>query len=195
MTTPGGTEGASPPPPTATPASTHVAKKPRLEPAAVAATDTIKHELHPTGKTFGFLGLFELGYTLFLINESKDKPAVTMYVHMDVDGSLWCMQGNNLGLKCSNFVPKFLKECIAAGNPMITFCKNRDGLQNKVHLEIWDKMKDKAKEEGQALDDDMLAAEIHDLVDNVGMKYKHEHECAKTCAQKFDVKIQVYLGK
>lgn len=193
MTTPGATTGPSPPPPTATPASTHVAKKPRLE-AAAAATNTTEHKLHPTGETPGFLGLFELGYTVFLINESKDKPAVTMYVYMDVDGSLWCMQGNNLGLKCSNFVPKFLKKCIAAGNPTITFCENREGLRNKVHLEIWDKMKDKAKEGDQALDDDMLAAELHDLVHNVGLKYKHEHECAKTCAQKFDVKIQVYRG-
>ena len=192
MTTPGGTEGVPPPPPTATPSSTHVAKKPRLEPAAVAATDTIKHKLHPTGETRGFLGDCEPGKTLYLIDECEDETAATMFVHMDKRGNLWSMDGKNLGLECPKFLRKFLHKCIAAGNPMITFWQDDDGLQNKVHLEIWAAMKEKAEEGDEELDDDMLATELHDLVDGVGQKYKHEHECDKTCAQPFDVKIQVY---
>jgi hypothetical protein len=191
MTTPGATMGPSPPPPTVTPASTHVAKKPRLE-AAAAATNTTEHKLHPTGKTPGFLGDGEGGITLYFIDECEDEPAATFFAHMDKRGKLWSMQAQKLGLECPKFLRKFLRKCIAAGNPMIIFREEDDGLQNNVHLEIWEAMKEKAEETDEELDDDMFATELHDLVDNVGLKFKHEHECAKTCAQPYDVKIQVY---
>ena len=196
MTTPGATTGPSPPP-TVTP----VAKKPRLE-AAAAATDTIKHKLHPTGETPGFLGDGEGGITLYFIDEGEDEPAATFYVHMDKRGKLWSMQAEKLGLECPKFLRKFLHQCIAAGNPMIIFREEDDGLQNNVHLEIWEAMKEKAGEtdeeqddeeqDDEELDDEMFATELHDLVDNVGLKFQHEHKCDKTCAQPYDVKIQVY---
>jgi len=191
MTTPGATTGPAPPPPTVTPASTHVAKKPRLE-AAAAATDTTKDKLHPTGETPGFLGDSQGGITLYFIDECEDEPAATFFAHMDKRGNLWSMQAQKLGLECPKFLRKFIRKCIAAGNPTIIFREEDDGLQNNVHLEIWGVMKEKAEDTDEELYDDMFAAELHDLVDSVGLKYKHEHECTKTCAQTYDVKIQVY---
>jgi hypothetical protein len=191
MTTPGATTGPAPPPPTVTPASTHVAKKPRLE-AAAAATDTTKDKLHPTGETPGFLGDSQGGITLYFIDECEDEPAATFFAHMDKRGNLWSMQAQKLGLECPKFLRKFLRKCIAAGNPMIIFREEDDGLQNNVHLEIWEAMKEKAEETDEELDDDMFATELHDLVDSAGLKFKHEHKCDKTCAQPYDVKIQVY---
>jgi len=184
MTTPGGTDGALPP------AGTHVAKKPRLQPTAVAATDKIK--LHPTGETHGFLGDFEGGITVLFIDLCEDEPAGYMYVHIGPGGNLWSMDGKDLGLECPEFLHKFLHKCIAVGNPMMTFWEDSDGLQNKVHLDIWEEMKEKAEEEDEELDDNMFATELHDLVDSVGLKFKHQDECDKTCAQRFDVLIQVY---
>lgn len=191
MTTPGATTVPLPPP-TVTPASTHVAKKPKLEAAGAAATDTTKHKLHPTGETPGFLGDAKGGITLYFIDECEDEPAATFFAHMDKRGKLWSMQAEKLEVECPKFLRKFLHKCIAAGNPMITFREEDDGLQNNVHLEIWEAMKEKAEETDEELDDDIFATELHDLVDNVGQKYKHEHACDKTCAQSFDVKIQVY---
>ena len=186
MTTPGATTG-----PSAPPTVTHVAKKPRLE-AAAAATDTTKHKLHPTGETPGFLGDREGGITLYFMDECEDEPAATFFAHMDKRGKLWSMQAEKLGLECPKFLRKFLRKCIAAGNPMIIFREEDDGLQNNVHLEIWEAMKEKAEETDEELDDDIFATELHDLVDNVGLKFKHEDKCDKTCAQSYDVKIQVY---
>jgi len=127
-----------------------------------------------------------------LIDVCEDEPSQILYVHIGPDGKLWSMDGKDLGLECPQFLRKFLHECIAVGNPMITFWEDSDGLQNKVHLEIWEAIKEKAEEEDKELDDDIFATELHDLVDSVGQKFKHQDECEKTCAQLFDVNIQVY---
>lgn len=209
MATTGTTTGPSPPSPAMKPPSTHVAKKPRLDAPTTSApaTDKKKPQLHPTGETPCVVrGNTKRGLTLFFFDQCENELAFKAFVDMDQDGNLWSMQGDNLALACPKFLCKFLRKCVAAGNPMVTFWEEGGGLQNDVHTGIWDAMKDEADDNDEAednddeaeddddeeLDDDTFAKELHDLVDKLADQYKAFDLCDKASPQSFDAMIHVH---
>lgn len=193
-TTPDPTSGPSPPSTACDGvevASTHVAKKQRLY-AALTHKDTPK--LYPTGQFPRVVGkdMEDCLTICFLYQADDNQPLFKVFMDMDLQGGLWSMDGDNLGISCPSWLCKFLRVCVDEDNPMITIWKNQGPLQNEVHDEIWEQIKRKAKKKGERLDDEMLETTLRDLYNELSGMYRPWDFCDKAWAQGHDIMLHVH---
>jgi hypothetical protein len=172
-------------------ACTHVAKKQRLD---AAVTDKNTRKLHPTGQFPRVVGKdMQDRLTIFFVYQADDNlPAFMVYVDMDLEGALWSMEGEDLGISCPSWLCKFLHACRDVDNPMITIWKKQGPIENDVHDEVWEHIKGKAEDRGERLDNDMLEKALRDLYNKLSDMYKPFHFCNKACTQGHDVMLHVH---